>query len=321
MHTRVQHEKQHVPESIALPISLGGEMRVSIVIPCYNSSRTIRTCVESVLRQRIEDYEVVVVDDASTDESLHVLKEYSRVKIVSMIENRGPSYARNAGVQASSGEILIFLDSDCFVEDPDWATRHAERLLAGSSQRILGGSVNADGPGWIGRSFTYNNWYVCHPRLRSIPWGVRHLQSTNLSMYRIAFEDLGGFDESLRAGEDVEFCVRSARKGYALTYCGDIQVRHDNRSSFRDFMRINFDYGKTRVVMKHKGVYGKWGFLIQENPFFNVVMIFPVSVLLTLRILLAWLPYDFRVMAYLPSVFLGQLMMTLGVFYSLFDRK
>lgn len=296
-------------------------MRVSVVVPCYNSTRTIRICIESILTQREDDYEVIVVDDASTDGSLSILKEYPRIKVVPLNKNRGPSFARNVGVRESSGEILIFLDSDCFVKDPDWIRKHGERLNREFRKSIVGGPVNADGPGLIGKTFTYNNWYVCHPKLVSLPWGVWHLQSTNMSMFRKTFEDLGGFDESLRAGEDVEFCARAVRQGYALEYCSHILVYHENRTLFRQFMKINFDYGKTRITMKHKGVYGKKSFLIQENPFINIFLIIPLSVLLTFRILMVWLPYDLRVLAYLPFIFLGQLMMALGVFHSAICRK
>tara|TARA_B100000315_G_C14465623_1_gene535865 strand:- start:118 stop:1008 length:891 start_codon:yes stop_codon:yes gene_type:complete len=293
---------------------------ISVIVPSYNSSRTIRQCIETLLAQRIKDYEIIIVDDKSTDDSIDIAKEYPRIKIVSLPENGGPSIARNSGVRESAGDILIFLDIDCFVKDPAWISKHVEKLKAGTLKSIIGGAVNADGPGLIGKAFTYNNWYVCHPKLPSLPRGVSHLQSTNISMYRSTFEHLGGFDESLRAGEDVEFCVRAVRQGYSLEYYNHILVYHDNRTFFRQFLGVNFDYGKTRLSMKKKGVYGKAGFVIQENPIINILFMLPLTILLTLRIIFVWLPYDIKALLYSPFIFLGQLMMVFGVFYSLIQR-
>ncbi len=294
---------------------------ISVIVPSYNSSRTIRQCIETLLGQSKKDYEIIIVDDNSTDGSIEIAKEYSRIKIVSLPENKGPSSARNSGVRESSGEILIFLDIDCFVKDPAWVSKHVEMLKAGTPKSIIGGPVDANGDGLIGKAFTYNNWYVCHPKLPSFPKGVSHLQSTNISMYRTTFEHLGGFDESLRAGEDVEFCARAVRKGYSLEYYNHILVNHENRKFFGQFLRVNFDYGKTRLLMKKKGVYGKAGFVIQENPIINILFILPLTMLLTLRIISAWLPYEIKVLAYSPFIFLGQLMMVFGVFYSLIQRN
>jgi glycosyltransferase involved in cell wall biosynthesis len=291
-------------------------MKASVIVPSYNSSRTIRSCLESLLAQRADDFEIVVVDDASTDGSLAIVRGYSRVKVVSLDRNRGPAAARNAGVGKSSGEVLIFLDSDCFVSDVNWIARHLERLQRGSPNNIVGGSISANGPGVIAGAFAYNHWYSCHPRLPVLPWGVRHLVSTNLSVSRNVFEDLGGFDEALRAGEDVEFCARALRHGYALDYCNEIVVQHKNRTSFREFVRVNFDYGKTRIAMKRKGAY-RLPFLLQEHPVLNALFMLPLTTLLTLRVLFAWLPYDLKVVPYLPLVFLGQLMMVCGTFHSL----
>lgn len=86
--------------------------RVSVIIPAYNRASTIKACIESVFAQTYSPLEIVVVDDGSTDGTLAVLQEYKDKIVLVSQKNAGPSAARNTGVRASSGEIVMFLDSD-----------------------------------------------------------------------------------------------------------------------------------------------------------------------------------------------------------------
>ena len=89
--------------------------QVSVVIPIYNTEQYLRQCLDSVVGQTLTDIEVICVDDGSTDGSPPILAEYaaqdSRFQIMTQ-ENAGPGAARNSGLRVSSGEYLIFLDSD-----------------------------------------------------------------------------------------------------------------------------------------------------------------------------------------------------------------
>jgi glycosyltransferase involved in cell wall biosynthesis len=88
--------------------------RFSVVIPVYNRAKFLRQAIDSVLSQTFTDYEVIAIDDGSTDESLEILKSYgSRIKVIQQM-NQGPEVARNAGVAAAQGEYIAFLDSDDF---------------------------------------------------------------------------------------------------------------------------------------------------------------------------------------------------------------
>src|SRR3712207_5711907 len=86
-------------------------MTVSIVIPCFNHARFVAAAIESALAQTWADCEVVVVDDGSTDDSGAIAARYDRVRVVAQ-PNRGLSEARNAGLAAAQGDIIIFLDAD-----------------------------------------------------------------------------------------------------------------------------------------------------------------------------------------------------------------
>ena len=94
-------------------------MLVSVIIPAYNEENTIESCLNSLLNQTIgkESYEVIVVDDGSTDSTSEIIKRYP-VKLFRQ-GNSGPATARNLGAKNSSGEIILFTDADC-VAEPNW---------------------------------------------------------------------------------------------------------------------------------------------------------------------------------------------------------
>ena len=94
-------------------------MKVSIIVPMYNVENYIKQCVESVLLQDFFDWEMILVDDGSTDKSGRLADEYAakdnRILVVHQ-ENRGPGAARNAGLDAARGEYVYFLDSDDYID-------------------------------------------------------------------------------------------------------------------------------------------------------------------------------------------------------------
>src|ERR1700724_2255072 len=86
--------------------------QVSVVIPVFNGAATVREAIDSALDQRLRDFEVIVVNDGSTDDSAHVLEQFAgRITLINQ-PNRGPACARNAAVKMTKGEYLAFLDAD-----------------------------------------------------------------------------------------------------------------------------------------------------------------------------------------------------------------
>lgn len=92
-------------------------IKVSVIIPVYNSAQYLTKCIESMLNQTLKEIEIICVDDGSTDESLAIIKNYkkldSRIKILTQ-ENKYAGVARNNGMRIAKGEYLFFLDSDDF---------------------------------------------------------------------------------------------------------------------------------------------------------------------------------------------------------------
>ncbi|MGM9841469.1 MAG: glycosyltransferase family 2 protein, partial [Candidatus Limisoma sp.] len=112
---------------------------ISIIVPVYNASATIKCCIESVLSQTYTNFELIIIDDGSTDDSLAICERFamsdSRI-IVKHQENKGVSAARNLGINLCNGEWISFLDSDDF-----FAESFLEDLITDSSDcdLIIGG--------------------------------------------------------------------------------------------------------------------------------------------------------------------------------------
>ena len=109
-------------------------MKFSVVIPIYNSENTICRCIESVLNQSVKDFEIVVVDDGSTDNSYTILQDYEQKGKIRLFRqnNSGPGAARNQAIKNSYGEYIAFLDSDDY-----WESDYLQTvLLAGANQGI-----------------------------------------------------------------------------------------------------------------------------------------------------------------------------------------
>ncbi|MCA1179084.1 MULTISPECIES: glycosyltransferase family 2 protein [unclassified Pantoea] len=132
----------------------------SIIIPVYNSQKTIKRTLLSVLNQTFNNYEIVVVNDGSTDATLKVLEEFSRYSQVTVINqiNAGVSAARNSGLQQASGEYVLFLDADDWV-DNDFLMIFKQNLDAWSTESVdlIVGNLNDGRVGKVSQSGFFSN--------------------------------------------------------------------------------------------------------------------------------------------------------------------
>ena len=94
-------------------------IKISIIIPVYNSAKYLRKCLNSIINQTFDNIEIICINDGSTDNSLSIINEYakidSRIKVYT-IENKGVSAARNYGILVATGEYIGFVDSDDYID-------------------------------------------------------------------------------------------------------------------------------------------------------------------------------------------------------------
>jgi len=192
------------------------EPLVSIVIPVFNRARLIGRAVSSALGQTWHNLEIIVVDDASTDNLTAALARFTdpRLRCLRHPTNRGAAAARNSGIAAAGGDYVAFLDSD------DWwlpdkigqqvsAMRGQPQEVAGHvcafAYRKPGHRTRRIGGGWTEANFA-----------RAQLFGCTFGPGTTLLCRRAIFAEIGGFDEELRRLEDWDWMLRLAASGYRL---------------------------------------------------------------------------------------------------------
>lgn len=185
--------------------------KVSVVLLTKNSAATVRKCLESIFKQIRKPDEVVVVDGSSGDATLNIVGQYP-VKLVSE-PGLGFGYARNLGVKESEGDIVFFLDSDCYAE-PQWI----EKALPHFANREIAGVT--------GQTRLWNTdcgvayFLACVGGRMEMPTRHRFVEiapTMNLAVRRKVIREIGGFDETLHRGEDTELTYKIAQR-YKIIY-------------------------------------------------------------------------------------------------------
>jgi glycosyltransferase involved in cell wall biosynthesis len=183
-------------------------MRVSVTIPTYNRAAWVTEAVASVQAQTYRDFELLVVDDGSTDETGETLASSGdEIKVLRREERGGVSAARNLGARAASGDWLAFLDSDDLWL-PDKLALQVEYLRAHPDLAIC-----QTGETWIRNGVRVNPPETCRKAGGNIflaSLGRCLVSPSAVMLHRRLFEDLGGFDESLPAAEDYDLWLRIA---------------------------------------------------------------------------------------------------------------
>lgn len=209
---------------------------VSVIIPAFNSERTLRECLAAVLAQTRPPDEIIVVDDASTDATRQIAREFPVVLLESPV-NQGPAAARNRGIRASRGRVLFFLDADCAPRAD--AIEQALRILEETPDvscvhgMYLTEPLFDDGP--------VEAYRLLHARY----WRLRHAGRVRTAIFalcaveREVFDQVGLFDERLRASEDVELSDRMADR-YGIVLTAAVAGRHDDDSRLWPMLRKQF---------------------------------------------------------------------------------
>lgn len=196
---------------------------VSVIIPNRNGSATIGKCLEAALASRHENFEVIVVDDASQDESVSIVARYP-CTLVRLPHHVGAGMARNVGAQHSRGRIFFFTDADCLLQR-DTLFLAVDTLSTAGPKMVTGGTYTL--VPYDRRFFSrFQSVLINHAETRRAPM-VDYITTHALAISAEAFRTHQGFAASpLPILEDVEFSHRLRRAGFRLVMNPAIQVQH-----------------------------------------------------------------------------------------------
>jgi O-antigen biosynthesis protein len=222
--------------------------RISVVVCTYNGSRTIGECLEGLERLEYPDYEVIVVDDGSTDQTATLVGAYP-VRLI-RTENRGLSAARNTGMRAATGEIVAYMDDDAY-PDPQWLTYLAATFRGTTHAGVGGPNLPPPGDGMIAEGVANAPGGPTHVLLSDTE--AEHIPGCNMAFRRICLEAIGGFDPRFRvAGDDVDVCWRLQQQGWTLGFSPAAVVWHHRRNSVRAYWKQQKGYGKAEALLERK---------------------------------------------------------------------
>ena len=221
--------------------------KISVVVCAYNEAATIDECLTSIENLSYPDYEIILVNDGSRDDTGAIARRHAPVTVLD-IPNGGLSAARNVGLEHAAGEIVAYTDGDVRV-DPDWLT-HLVRPFLTSDVVGAGGPnlVPADDPPMA----------QCIARAPGSPTQVmlddriaEHVPGCNMAFRRDALLEVGGFNPIyLRAGDDVDICWRLQARGWKIGFAPSALVWHRHRASLRAYWRQQVGYGEGESWLK-----------------------------------------------------------------------
>jgi GT2 family glycosyltransferase len=257
--------------------------KVSVVVASYNGDRTLKACLDSLTKLNYPDYEVILVDDGSTDATpqlaqqfrwgkseiparpetnprqLVISAEHGRFRYFRHSTNLGLSVARNTGIAAAGGEIIAFTDADCRA-DEDWLFYLVGDLLDSEFAGMGGPNLLPPEDSAVASAVMLSPGGPAHVMLDDRQ--AEHIPGCNMAFYKWALAEIGGFDPLFtRAGDDVDLCWRLQQAGLKIGFCPAAFVWHYRRSNVGAYLKQQRGYGEAEalLVRKHPEYFNSFG--------------------------------------------------------------
>ena len=251
----------------------------SIIIPLYNAENTLEKCLTAIFNSRYQNFEVLVVDDGSKDNSIKIAESFP-CKILKLTHNQGPSVARNWGAKNAKGHVLLFIDSDIVIKR-DTLDLFVDSLK--SYPAVFG--IYTQKPGTDKLLTLYQNFYA-HKSMKQTRDLTSVLYSYCVAIEKKVFDEVGGFDQSwVRATfEDVEFGLRVTENGHQIYLNKNIEVVHYPNFDLKRFAKnyfyksldlSKFMFSRKKLTLNNEG----WTNRNNLFSFLAGVSIIPFSVL------------------------------------------
>ncbi len=229
-------------------------MKFSIIVPVFNRPGEVRELLESLSKQTEKNFELVIVEDGSTEPCKQVADEYaSQIEIQYFFKkNEKPAIARNYGAKHAGGDYFLFFDSDCIIP---------EKYFEIINKELTENYVDAfGGPDAAHPQFNTTQKAISYSMTSFFTTGgIRgggekidkfYPRSFNMGISRKAFETIGGFPVTgMHPGEDMVFSVEIVKQGFKTRLIRSAYVYHKRRNTLKTFYKQVFRFGKTRVII------------------------------------------------------------------------
>ncbi|HWW02827.1 MAG TPA: glycosyltransferase [Candidatus Acidoferrum sp.] len=233
--------------------------KVSVVVASFNGDRTLKGCLDSLEVLNYPNYEIILVDDGSSDSTPQIASQHPKVRYFRHEANLGLSVARNTGIAAANGELVAFTDADCRA-DEDWLYYLVGDLLNGEFAGIGGPNLLPPEDSAVAAAVMVSPGGPAHVMLTDRQ--AEHIPGCNMAFFKWALDELGGFDPIFRqAGDDVDLCWRLQQAGYKIGFSPAGFVWHYRRSTVGAYLRQQHGYGEAEalLVRKHPEYFNRLG--------------------------------------------------------------
>ena len=221
----------------------------SVVICSYNGASTVESCLKSMERLRYPNFEVIFVDDGSTDNTQEILRRFPWVRNIRQ-RNMGLSVARNVGMNAALGEVVVYTDSDCEA-DEDWLYFLALTLVRSGHAGVGGPNLIPDEGSWVADCVGLSPGGPTHVMIDDRQ--AEHVPGCNMAFYTAVLKQVNGFDSQFRkAGDDVDLIWRIQNTGQSIGFAPAAQVWHYRRNTVKAYLKQQRGYGEAEALLKYK---------------------------------------------------------------------
>jgi glycosyltransferase involved in cell wall biosynthesis len=247
-------------------------LNVSVVVCVYNRADRIAQCLNSILYQNFDSFELIVIDDGSSDKTKEILEKFSpqkKVRIITNKKNFGLMVSRNIGIKQALGKFIVFTDSDCIAEK-DWLANLITPFNADANIMIVGGQI-LDPPVKNYYDIVDKGIYYISDKSRY----VKNIFGGNMAFRREFLQD-SKFDETLKyGGDEYDLCLQGMKIGKKIFYQHSAKVVHLHRQGLVSNIIRSFllGLGNGYIKLKHK-----------IFPFFNIKTWLLITIIILLTI-------------------------------------
>lgn len=244
-------------------------LSVSVVIPIRNAARTLPHCLGALAQLDPAPHEIILVDNGSTDESLALIRAFAEdhaARDVRVLEEprRGAAAARNAGLRAATGHVVVFIDADC-APDSKWLCPLLAPFADPAVGAVAGRVISAPAASTVELFSALYTLQLPDQPARSKGWTPWHggYVTANMAVRTALLKELNGFDEQsvggAACGSDYDLCARIYARGLDIVYVPEARVMHHHRTTLQGMLRQAFDYGKSHAyLLNRKWARGLW---------------------------------------------------------------